>query len=96
MASGPRPAESDPHLLDHVGTERAGVVGFSAGAPFTLACHRPDRIDHAAVVSGAGTPEVGRLGRAQRVMGQTARTVPWLLGTLCIAGSRALPGPTPV
>lgn len=69
-------------LLAHVGADRASVVGFSAGAPFALACHRLDRVDHVTLVSGAGPPDVGGMGRTQRAIGALARTAPWLLAPL--------------
>lgn len=83
---------SDPHpvgiddwpadveaLLAHLDAESAGVVGFSGGAPFALACGRLDRVEWVSLVSGTGPPDVGDTGRTQRVFAALARTAPWLL-----------------
>lgn len=66
-------------LLDHENAESARVVGFSAGAPFALACHRLDAVEGVTLVSGAGPPGVGDEGMAQQVVGRLARATPWLL-----------------
>jgi pimeloyl-ACP methyl ester carboxylesterase len=41
-------------LLDHLGLERVGVLGVSAGGPYVLSCCHaiPDRISRAIIVSG--------------------------------------------
>ncbi|WP_324665928.1 alpha/beta fold hydrolase [Haloarcula sediminis] len=69
-------------LLAYLGADEAGVVGFSGGAPFALACHRLDAVQSVTLVSGTGPPGVGDRGRAQRAMGALARHVPWLCAGL--------------
>jgi len=66
-------------LLDHVHAESARVLGFSAGAPFALACHRLDAVEGVTLVSGAGPPGVGDEGTTQQVFGRLARATPRLL-----------------
>lgn len=75
------PADADA-LLSHLDAESAGVVGFSGGAPFALACGRLARVEHVSLVSGAGPPDIGDTGRTQRAVGMLARRVPWLLSPL--------------
>jgi pimeloyl-ACP methyl ester carboxylesterase len=43
-------------LLDHLGVERASLVGWSGGAPFAVATARyaPERVDRLAIVSAPG------------------------------------------
>ncbi|MBX0286968.1 alpha/beta hydrolase [Halomicroarcula sp. F28] len=69
-------------LLSHVDADRAGVLGFSGGAPFALACHRLDAVEGVTLVSGVGPPGVGETGRTQQAMGALARSVPWLCSPL--------------
>ncbi|WP_262179482.1 alpha/beta fold hydrolase [Haloarcula laminariae] len=69
-------------LLARLDADAAGVVGFSGGAPFALACHRLDAVESVTVVSGSGPPGVGDRGRAQRAMGALARHVPRLCAPL--------------
>ena len=69
-------------LLSALGVESAGVIGFSGGAPYALACHRLDAIDHATLVAAAGPPELGDTGRTQRLLGALSRTAPWLAAPL--------------
>ena len=69
-------------LLDHLGVERAEMLGFSGGAPYALACHRLDCVEGVTLVSGSGPPGVGEAGRTQRVVGSLAGAVPWLLAPL--------------
>ncbi len=77
-------------LLAHVDADRAGVVGFSGGAPFALACHQLDAVASVTVVSGVGPPGVGETGRTQRAMGALSRYVPWLCGPLVRVQRRLL------
>lgn len=69
-------------LLDECDAEAAGVVGFSGGGPYALACHRIDAVESVTLVSGSGPPGVGETGRTQRAMGALARSVPWLCARL--------------
>lgn len=68
-------------LLDVLDVDAAGVVGFSAGGPFALACGYaiPDRVRGVAVVSGVGTPEmVERLGTRSEYLFAALARAPWL------------------
>lgn len=65
-------------LLSHLDADEAGVLGFSGGAPFALACHRLDAVESVTLVSGSGPPAIGEVGLAQRTMGALARHTPWL------------------
>jgi pimeloyl-ACP methyl ester carboxylesterase len=69
-------------LFSQLGVESAGVLGFSGGAPYALACHRLSAVDRVTLAGGVGPPGVGDVGRTQRVLGQLAGTVPWVLGPL--------------
>lgn len=75
------PADADA-LLSHLDAASAGVVGFSGGAPFALACGRLARVEYVSLLSGAGPPGIGDTARTQRVFGTLARGVPWLLSPL--------------
>lgn len=57
--------------LDH---ERFGVVGFSAGAPYALACARELDPTGVAVLSGAAPPAVDPPGPGKRLLARA----PWL------------------
>jgi len=69
-------------LLAHLDADGAGVLGFSGGAPFALACHRLDAVESVTLVSGSGPPDIGEVGLAQRTMGALARHTPWLCSPL--------------
>jgi len=69
-------------LLAHIDAEAAGVLGFSGGSPFALACHRLDAVEGVTLVSGTGPPDVAETGGAQRAMGALARYAPWLCSPL--------------
>lgn len=69
-------------LLAELDVETAGVLGFSGGAPYALACHRIAAVESVTLVSGSGPPGVGETGRTQRAMGALARSVPWLCAPL--------------
>ncbi|WP_353635133.1 alpha/beta hydrolase [Halobacterium sp. NMX12-1] len=76
-------------LTSELGVEEYGVVGFSGGGPYALACaaHTPGRVSRCAVVSGVGPPgsERGDLGferalaSASRVSPQFGRPLVWLM-----------------
>ncbi|CQH47565.1 alpha/beta hydrolase fold protein [Halobacterium hubeiense] len=76
-------------LTDELGVEEYGVVGFSGGGPYALACaaHTPGRVSRCAVVSGVGPPgsERGDLGfgralaSASKVSPQFGRPLVWLM-----------------
>lgn len=75
------PADVDA-LLDQLDVRTAGMLGFSGGAPYALACHRLDRVDAVTLVSGTGPPGVSETGRTQRLLGSLCRAAPWLAGPL--------------
>jgi pimeloyl-ACP methyl ester carboxylesterase len=60
-------------LLDQFDSKQAGVIGFSGGAPFALACHDLSRVRSIALVSGVGPPSIADLG-VRPVRGICART----------------------
>jgi len=68
-------------LADELGIDEYGVVGFSGGGPYALACaaHTPERVTRCAVVSGVGPPgaERGDLG-FERALAAAARVSPHL------------------
>lgn len=76
-------------LTDELGVEEYGVVGFSGGGPYALACaaHTPERASRCAVVSGVGPPgsERGDLGferalaAASKLSPQFGRPLVWLM-----------------
>lgn len=72
-------------LADHLGIGRFAILGYSGGAPYTLACALkiPDRLTAAVIVSGAGQmnqPEVkNNLSLKHRVFWKVADQFPFLL-----------------
>jgi pimeloyl-ACP methyl ester carboxylesterase len=69
-------------LADSLGIAKYGVVGFSGGGPYALACaaHRPVRVTRCAVVSGVaprGAADAG-LSRFDRTLKAAARWSPHL------------------
>ena len=82
-------------VLDHVDADEAGVLGFSGGAPFALACHRIEAVESVTLVSGTGPPGLADVGRAQRAMGALARYAPWLCGPLVRVQRRVLARQSP-
>ncbi|MFB6072175.1 MAG: alpha/beta fold hydrolase [Halobacterium sp.] len=83
-------AEDVAALADALAVEEYGVVGFSGGGPYALACaaHTPERVTGCSVVSGAGPPGVAtddhrRFDRAIRGAARhsvhLARPLAWLL-----------------
>lgn len=64
--------EDVAHLVEALGYGGAafGVVGLSGGAPYALACLRamPDRITHAAIVSGQAPRDSGTSGNQTRTL----------------------------
>jgi pimeloyl-ACP methyl ester carboxylesterase len=89
-------------LADSLELERFGVLGYSSGAKYALACAfaLPERVEAAAVVSGSGPPEMpgweeGMIAPERLVQWASLHAKPlaracWaLLGVL----ARRLPGP---
>jgi len=69
-------------LFDRLGIDDVGVLGFSGGGPFALACHdRPD-VDGVGLVGSVGPPEVGKAGPTQQFVSTLARYAPRALGSL--------------
>ncbi|AZH24912.1 alpha/beta fold hydrolase [Haloplanus aerogenes] len=68
-------------VLDDVGVDRAGVVGFSGGGPhaLALAATHGARVERVDVVSGATPPSVGETPTTQRLLETLASTAPSLL-----------------
>jgi pimeloyl-ACP methyl ester carboxylesterase len=78
-------------LADSLGIDEYGVVGFSGGGPYALACAAltPERVTRCAVVSGVGPHGVGtdQMGRFERAVSASTRLSPhlgrpltWLMG----------------
>lgn len=68
-------------LADHLGVDRFGVVGFSAGAPHALACATalPERVTATALVAPLGPPDGPGGARFIRVLQWVATHAPRLL-----------------
>ncbi|MBV8389654.1 MAG: alpha/beta hydrolase [Mucilaginibacter sp.] len=72
-------------LADHLWIDKFAILGYSGGAPYTLACALkiPDRLLSAVIVSGAGQmnqPEVkNNLSLKHRVFWKVADKFPFLL-----------------
>lgn len=76
-------------LAGELGFEEYGVVGFSGGGPYALACaaHTPERVTRCAVVSGVGPPGTQRgelgferlLAAAGGVSPHLGRPLVWLM-----------------
>lgn len=72
-------------LADHLGIDKFAILGYSGGAPYTLACALkiPDRLLSAVIVSGAGQmnqPEVkNNLDLKHRIFWKVADKFPFLL-----------------
>jgi pimeloyl-ACP methyl ester carboxylesterase len=75
-------------LADHLSIDKFSILGYSGGAPYTLACALkiPDRLLSAAIVSGAGQmnqPEVkNNLDLKHRIFWKIADKFPVLLPIL--------------
>jgi pimeloyl-ACP methyl ester carboxylesterase len=69
-------------VADHLGIDRFGVLGYSAGGPYVIACARalPDRLTFAGIVSGVGPAETPRfrdgMGKTDAIMTRLARIAP--------------------
>jgi len=70
------------HLLSHLDVDTAGVICFSGGGPFALACHRLPEVQRIALLAGSGPPSIGATGRIQQFVGTLSRHAPWALGRL--------------
>jgi pimeloyl-ACP methyl ester carboxylesterase len=72
-------------LADHLGIDKFAILGYSGGAPYTLACALkiPNRIRSAAIVAGAGQvnqPEIKKnFSLKHRVFWKLADKFPFLL-----------------
>jgi pimeloyl-ACP methyl ester carboxylesterase len=69
-------------VADHLGIDRFGVLGYSAGGPYVVASARalPDRLTFAGIVSGVGPAETPRfrdgMGKTDAIMTRLARLAP--------------------
>jgi pimeloyl-ACP methyl ester carboxylesterase len=69
-------------VADHLGIDRFGVLGYSAGGPYVVASARalPERLTFAGIVSGVGPAETPRvrdgMGKTDAIMTRLARLAP--------------------
>jgi pimeloyl-ACP methyl ester carboxylesterase len=69
-------------VADELGIDRFGVLGYSAGGPYVVACAHalPDRLTFAGIVSGVGPAETPRfrdgMGKTDAIMTRLARLAP--------------------
>jgi pimeloyl-ACP methyl ester carboxylesterase len=69
-------------VADQLGIDRFGVLGYSSGGPYVVACARalPDRLTFAGIVSGVGPAETPRfrqgMGKTDSIMTRLARLAP--------------------
>lgn len=92
-------ADDVKELADILGISRFGVLGFSGGGPYAIACayRMPERLTATIVVNGLGPLTIPNamegLSLQHRVVFHLARRAPWLLSlflSLNIAGVRRL------
>jgi pimeloyl-ACP methyl ester carboxylesterase len=91
-------AEDVATLMDALGVDEYGVAGFSAGAPYALACaaHTPGRVTRCVVASGAPPPAAAHhldgftraLTAVSRHSAHLARPLAWLLCRQVTGASR--------
>ena len=104
-------AKDVDELADKLNIGRFGVLGFSGGGPYAIACayHLPERLTAAVVINGLGPLTIPNamqgLSLQHRLTFQLARRAPWLLALfldLNIGGVRRLAakprtgGPPPI
>jgi pimeloyl-ACP methyl ester carboxylesterase len=69
-------------VADHLGIERFGILGYSGGGPYVVACAHalPGRLTFAGIVSGDGPAETPRfrdgMGKTDAIMTRLARLAP--------------------
>jgi pimeloyl-ACP methyl ester carboxylesterase len=80
-------------VLDDLGIDRAGVVGFSGGGPhaLALAATRPDRVRRVDVVAGSAPPSVVEAPAVARVLGALSERTPRVV-ELLLRGQARLAG----
>lgn len=70
-------------LADHLGIGRFGVLGWSGGGPYALACgwSLPDRVDRIGLISAAAPliPGADYMLRRHRVASRAADNAPWMI-----------------
>lgn len=71
-------------VADHLGLQRFGLLAYSAGGPYAIACALalPDRLTSVAIVSGVGPAEMPAfydgMGRSDAIMSRLSRWSPAL------------------
>ena len=87
-------------LADILGIARFGVLGFSGGGPYAIACayRIPERLSAAVIVNGLGPLTIPNalagLSSQHRLVFRLARWAPWLLSLLLHQTTASLRGRT--
>jgi pimeloyl-ACP methyl ester carboxylesterase len=70
-------------LADRLGIDRFGLLGWSGGGPYALACgwSLPDRVERIGLISAAAplTPGADYMQRRHRVASRAADSAPWMI-----------------
>lgn len=93
-------ADDVSELADKLGIARFGVLGFSGGGPYAIACayRIPERLSAAVIVNGLGPLTIPNalagLSSQHRWVFRLARWAPWLLSLLLHQTTASLQGRT--